>query len=70
MKKITSIAAVALFCAQAMTSCKKDYTCTCKDSSGNTTATYDFSKVKKSVAEDGCNTWNTGAKITGGSCSL
>ncbi len=69
MKKITPILAIAAL-AISFTSCKKDYTCTCKDSAGTQTAQYQFPKVKKSAAEDGCNTWHTAAQVSGGSCSL
>ena len=70
MKKIASIAAVALFGAMAMTSCKKDYTCTCKAADGTVTASYQYPKMKKKDAESACNTWNTAAQISGGNCSL
>lgn len=70
MKKITSIAAIVLFCGLAMTSCKKDYTCTCKNSDGEVTATYKFNGTKKSAAKSGCDTWNNAAKVSGGSCGL
>lgn len=69
MKKIASIAVLALF-ALGFTSCKKDFTCTCKDSAGKETAKYTFPKVKKKDAKTGCDTWNNAAKISGGSCSL
>lgn len=70
MKKIASIAAIALFGAMAMTSCKKDYTCTCKAADGSTTASYTYPKVKKKDAQSACDTWNNAVSATGGSCSL
>lgn len=69
MKKITSIALVTLL-AVSFTSCKKDWSCTCKDKEGKETAKYTFPKVKKSDAETGCNAWNTGASMSGGKCEL
>ena len=54
-KAFIAIAAVAF----VATSCKKDYTCTCTDSSGDTVATY-TATMKKKDAENWCNTWNTG----------
>lgn len=68
MKKIAPIAAIALF-AVAFTSCKKDYTCTCKTSAGVETK-YTFAKTKKATAKTACDSWNTTYKISGGSCSL
>lgn len=69
MKKIASIAVIALL-AVGFTSCKKDYTCTCKDSSGKESAKYTFPKVKKKDAKTACDNWNNSFKIAGGSCSL
>lgn len=69
MKKIAPIAAFALL-AVAFTSCKKDYTCTCKDSNGTQTAKYEYPKVKKSAAQESCDALNTAASMSGGSCSI
>ena len=54
MKKLLLVAAVAAF---TMTSCKKDYTCTCTYTSGGQTqtATYPMNDVKKKDAKDACN---------------
>ena len=68
MKKIAPIVALAVIAAFA--SCKKDYTCTCKNSAGAVEATYKFTKVKKKDAKSACDTWNTAFAVTGGSCSL
>ena len=68
MKKIVTIAAVALFGAIVLPSCKKDYTCTC--SIGGQTASYTYNKVKKSEAKTSCDQQNAAATILGGSCSL
>lgn len=67
MKKLVfAIAALGLF---SMTSCKKEYTCACTIA-GVTTDAKSGEKLKKSDAETWCNQLNTGAKITGGSCTL
>jgi hypothetical protein len=66
MKKITFvIAAVGLI---SMTSCKKDYTCTCTD--GTDTEKFEFKDAKKKDAKNACDTWNSLYAIGGGSCSL
>ena len=68
MKKFAPIAVIALFGVLSMTSCKKDYTCTC--TIGGVTYPYTYSKVKKSVAKTNCDNQNTAAAVAGGSCSL
>lgn len=68
MKKITSIAAVALFCALAMTSCKKEYTCTCTGYvNGSVVGSGTSSKIKdtKSNAEADCNKGDTETTVSG-----
>lgn len=54
MKKILLVAAVA---GLSMVSCKKDYTCECKTTSGSTTATASGAtgKMSKKDAEAKCN---------------
>ena len=69
MKKFAPIVMVALL-AVAFTSCKKDYTCTCKDSAGTETAKYTFPKTTKKTAKSGCDTWHNAATISGGKCEL
>lgn len=69
MKKIAPIAAIALF-AVAFTSCKKDYTCTCKNSAGVASTPVEYKNVKKSDAKKACDALSTIAAINGGSCSL
>lgn len=58
MKKLILVTAIAAF---SMTSCKKDYTCECKDNS--TVDPKDFStkytKTKKKTAETNCSAQNT-----------
>jgi hypothetical protein len=58
MKKLLLVAAVAAF---TMTSCKKDYVCTCKDNStvDPEDFTTKYSKVKKKDAEAKCTLLNT-----------
>ncbi|MBS1773877.1 MAG: hypothetical protein JST82_13540 [Bacteroidetes bacterium] len=68
MKKIAPIVALAVIAAFA--SCKKDYTCTCKDSAGKETAKYTYPKVKKKDAQAACDVWNNAVKSSGGSCSI
>ena len=68
MKKVLGIAAIALF-AFSFASCKKDYTCTCTDSTGTVTkVTYE--KVKKADAEEACSASSSIWALLGGSCSL
>jgi len=68
MKKLAPIVALTLMAA-AFASCKKDYTCTCKNSTGGT-FTYPFNKAKKKDAKAACDTWDNLYKSSGGSCSL
>ncbi len=72
MKKIASIAAIALFGAMAMTSCKKDYTCTCTYNIAGQTTSTDFSlgKQKKKDAEAACSARVSTLAGTSVSCNL
>lgn len=67
MKKITSIAAVALFCALAFTSCEKDYKCTCTVTSNGQsyTGTSSSFKAKKGEAKDTCNEGDSEMTVAG-----
>jgi Ni/Co efflux regulator RcnB len=68
MKKLLlSVAAFAIV-ATTMTSCKKEYTCSCTIL-GQTQDTK-FEKMSKADAEDKCKEASTGAAILGGSCSI
>ncbi len=69
MKKFAPIVMVALL-AVAFTSCKKDWSCECKDKDGNVDFTYTYPKVAKSSAKTSCDAANTTWKADGGSCSL
>ncbi len=66
MKKVMMIAIVGG--AFALTSCKKDYTCSCTIA-GQTTST-EWKDIKKSDAEDDCDALDITATFVGGSCEL
>jgi hypothetical protein len=73
MKKFAPIAALALFAALSMTSCKKKYTCECTYPSNPTLNTsIQTEKMKKSDAEARCALLNTVAATAPdpGSCKL
>lgn len=68
MKKLFTLALV--IGAFSMTSCKKDWTCECKEN-----GTVDFTYTQKSTkakAKTWCEAWNTSYKVAApsGSCSL
>jgi hypothetical protein len=70
MKKITLVIVCAVMAA-TMSSCEKNYTCTCVypgSTIGTTSTTY--KAKKKSDAEAACSAQNVGAKANGGSCAL
>lgn len=71
MKKLLLVAAVAAFTV-SMTSCKKDYTCTCKStvtpSGGTATVTetkVEYKKVKEDDAKTSCDAGNSSSEIFG-----
>ena len=66
MKKL--VLAVAALGLVSLTSCKKEYVCSCT-LLGTTTETK-TAKVTKSDAKSACETLNSQAKTVGGSCSL
>ena len=66
MKKL--VLAVAALGLISLTSCKKEYTCSC--SILGTTSDTKTGKVKKSDAKSSCEALNTQAKTVGGSCAL
>lgn len=68
MKKFSVLAVAAIF-VLGLSSCKKDYTCTCTDP-GFDPDVYTFKDVKKKDAESACDTWNALYVAGGGSCSL
>ncbi len=65
MKK--AILLLAVVGAVGFSSCKKDYTCTCRDSSGDVIATVTYEGVKKSDAEASCEAGNVAGFST---CTL
>ncbi len=73
MKKIVIVAAVALFGAIVLPSCKKDYKCTCTYTVGGASqsTSYDLKNVTKKDAKAACEGYNaTLAAYTGISCDL
>jgi hypothetical protein len=70
MKKITLVAVAALVMGSMFTSCKKDYTCDCKDSAGVAQTAIPYTKVKKADAKKACDALNTTWTALGGSCTL
>lgn len=69
MKKTTIFVFAALIAAASLTSCKKDYTCECKNSLGTIT-NIPINDAKKSDATDACNASDVLYKLGGGSCTL
>lgn len=67
MKKL-SILAVAVIFTLGLTSCKKDYTCTC--TVGGVSSATEIKDAKKSDAKDACDALSALSAIGGGSCSL
>lgn len=67
MKK-TILSAVAVAFVLTFTSCKKDYTCSCKGTL--ISQDYPLEDVKKKDAEDACNSLSATWTLAGGSCSL
>jgi len=75
MKKLGSIVIVAMFGAMALTSCKKDYTCTCTttDSSGTfdpITSSIPINDAKKGDATDACDALESTVGTLTTSCNL
>ena len=70
MKKTTLFVFAAFVAAASFTSCKKDYTCECKDSAGTVT-NIPLKDATKSDATDACNVSDALYKLGGGgSCTL
>lgn len=75
MKRLASITLVAIFATFALTSCKKDYTCTCTttDSSGYfqpITSTVHINNAKKKDATSACNAGTVTVGTLSTSCTL
>ncbi|MCY7408970.1 MAG: hypothetical protein LH473_01730 [Chitinophagales bacterium] len=69
MKKLVLILAVAVVATTSLTSCKKDYNCTCTDPFAGTTI-IPINNAKKDDANTICDTQNAFYALLGGSCSL
>ena len=71
MKKLLSIAAVTVALV-SLSSCKKDYTCTCTFTGvgGSQEAVLQLNDSKKKDAESACDTWSTQYSTVGGTCEL
>lgn len=69
MKKAFLLSAVVLM---ALSSCRKDRTCTCTDSNGTTLGTATYINVKKSEAKTFCSANQTQYQATdpGASCTV
>lgn len=69
--KIIKFAVIGIMLAGGLSSCERNYTCTCvyPGAAVGTTKT-EFKASKKADAEANCNAQNNGAKINGGSCAL
>ncbi|TVR80971.1 MAG: hypothetical protein EA412_03900 [Chitinophagaceae bacterium] len=52
------LGAVALL-GLSMTACKKDYTCTCEDGTGERVVVGEFENANKSDAEDACEAFES-----------
>lgn len=72
MKRFFAFAAVSVALI-SLSSCKKDYTCTCKFSgvgAGTPDITTQYKDSKKSDATDACDVLTTNYSPVGGSCSI
>lgn len=68
MKKFVAFAAICL-AVLSFSSCRKDYTCTCKVA-GQVVETDPIPKAKKSDAESICNSIQTSYSSLGYNCSI
>ena len=72
MKKLLSIASVTVALV-SLSSCKKDYTCTCKFSgvgAGTPNVVAQITDAKKADAKEACDQLTTTYTPVGGSCSI
>lgn len=70
MKKLFFVLTVAVLASFTLTSCKKDYVCTCTEPITNTTVPISIENSSKDDAETICNTNNATYALIGGSCKL
>jgi hypothetical protein len=72
MKRFFAFAAVSVALV-SLSSCKKDYTCTCKFSgvgAGTPDLKITLADMKKSDANESCDVYTTTYLTVGGSCSI
>jgi len=72
MKKIAPVAIIALIGALSLTSCKKEYTCSCSYTVNGTTQTSEVKsgvKISKKDAKTWCNAY-TSTAWSGVTCKL
>lgn len=69
MKKVFSIVA-GLALVASLASCKKDYTCSCKDSEGEEWEKVDLGKTTKKKAKDACEATNATWAAFGAKCEV
>lgn len=70
MKKLFVISAVVMLLGLTLTSCKKDYTCTCTEPTGATNQVVAINDASKGDAENACDDLSGAYALIGGSCSL
>jgi len=72
MKHSKIVVLFAVLCTFAFTSCKKDYTCTCTTTIGNssTTKTYDLQNQTLRDADDACERYEGSTAISNTTCHL
>jgi hypothetical protein len=63
MKKVIALSALFILATAALSSCKKDYTCTFSDAQGGAVSYPDLTSAQATTAESGCTlaggTWST-----------
>ena len=72
MKRFFALATVSVALI-SLSSCKKDYTCTCKFSgvgAGTPDLVIPMEDIKKADAKDACDSYTTTYTTVGGSCSI
>jgi hypothetical protein len=70
MKRPLMISALVLLLGATLTSCKKDYTCTCTEPTGTTNQVVQINNSTKGDAETDCDDLNAAYALIGGSCKL
>lgn len=67
MKKFIAVAFLGVL---ILTSCKKDYTCACTFTGGNTPLNLDYKNVTKKDAKEACDAATTTYAAIGGTCAI